>query len=631
MFHLKCFIDGELHQEIKINPGQEIIIGRDDAATVKLDSYPGISRQHIKLVHLGDKLLVERMSQAGKLVVNGLSERSIEISGQGQFSIPPYNFEVLQEVEDVPYEAVSETAKDEDEQEEFFSQDSTYAGDFEKTSISNSQELVASFKRLEFGNIVDEFKMNDSKWTFGRGKTCHVFIDHDKASRQHFEVYKLNNKFYIKDLGSSNGTFLNGHQLPANNEVDLKSGDIISIQDYKLVFEIKDSFVEKQIYSLPDNYKPVDLGHLAHNNSGNNVGVQKVKEGIFNPANLTQQKKIRMALAGVVLAGLAVFALLPPPNSGNSQKQRDIAAARQLEEENKVIENAKIAAIQYIGEARWSLCLSEVQRIQEIRPDDQDAAEIGVKCQTALEALERQSQIEAQERDRLAIIEKVNGIIAQCRPRVNEGSAAIRECLQDALELSPENEEIAKLFDEAESIDREKEEKKAKHEKYLQRLNAGLGTLKKADDFKERQFWEEAIKWYKVFIKGKYPDPKNNKARAQREIASIQSALESTLKKALEDAKLEFGKENYRDAVIAARGGLAIDEYHADLKKIESESLGLLRVEIRSLYQDSILMEDLGKIHTAISKWKQIIERDVPGEEYFLKAEGKLKNYETEI
>lgn len=628
MFHLKCFIDGELFKELKINPGQEIVIGRDDSAEIKLDAYPGVSREHVKIIHLGDKLLVERVSQAGKLVVNGLSEKSIEIAGQGQFSIPPYNFEVIQEIEEPIVEESKPTESDKNE----FVQERTYAGDFEKT-FSSSQDLIASFKRLEFGNIVDELYMDTNKWTFGRAKTCNVFVDHDKASRQHFEVYKLNDRFLIKDLGSSNGTFLNGHQLPANNEIELKSGDVISIHDYKLVFEIKDRIIEKQIYSLPEFYKPVDLGNLANNPAPkDNMGVKKVKEGWINFSDLDRQKKIRLItlLTFIILAVAA--ALFPMQKVDKAAQQREMVALRQRAEEDKIVENAKVAAIQYIGEARWSLCMSEVQRIQELRPDDTDAAEIGIRCQTALESLERQSQIEAQERDRQALLEKVKGLIDQCRDKIHLGGAAMRECLQPAIEISPENEEIAKLFDEADNVDRLAEEKKLKQEKYAKFLNAGLGVLKNADNFKDRQEWEDAIKNYNLYIKGNYPDPKgNNKDRAKREIASIQSALQSTLKRALEDSKLQFGKENYKEAVLAARKGLRIDEYHSDLKKVESDALSLLRIEIRSLYQDSILMEDLGKIHTAISKWKQIIERDIPGEEYFNKAESKLKSYETEI
>ncbi len=631
MFQLKCFIDGETHQELKITSGDEIVIGRDDSCDVKLESFPGISRQHLKIVHLGDKLLVERLSQAGKLVVNGLSEKSIEVIGQGHFSIPPYNFEVLQEIEDIEIQSL-ENEEDDNDQVNEFQPEETYAGNFEKTSLS-TQDLVATFKKIEFGSVVDELKMDAHKWTFGRAKTCDVFIDHDKSSRQHFEVYKLNDKFLIKDLGSSNGTFLNGHQLPANNEIELKSGDIISIHDYKLLFEIKDSIVEKQIYNLPENYKPIDMGHLANGpitNSG--MGVKKVKDGWVNLNEWSPQKKVRVGITAGFILLAALFAFMPAGTSNKSAAQREIAALRQRAEENKIIDNAKVAAIQYIGEARWSLCLSEVQRIQDLRPDDQDAAEIGVKCQTALEMLERQSQMEAQERDRLAIIEKVSAIIESCKDKVTEGSDVIKLCLQPAIELSPENEEIAKLFDQADAVDRKNDEIRLRQQKYADRLNRGRALIRKGDKFKEQQYWEDALKWYGMYLKGKYPDPKgNDRVKASREIASIKSALESTLKKALDESKLQFAKENYREAVLAARKGLKIDEFDAQLVKIESEARGLLRIEIRSLYQDSILMEDLGKIHTAISKWKQIVERDIPEEEYFQKAESKLKSYETEI
>lgn len=633
MFQLKCFIDGELHVEMKINPGQDIIIGRDDASDIKLNSYPGISREHLKLRHLGDKLVVERLSQAGKLVVNGSSEKSVEISGQGQFSVPPYNFEILQEIEEheIPIETETTNSKD-TQNENLYKQEQTYAGDFENTRAS-SLDLIASFKQLENGNIIDEYVMDAVKWTFGRTKTCHVFIDHEKASRQHFEVFKINNKFYIKDLGSSNGTFLNGHQLPANNEIDLKSGDVISIQDYKLLFEIKDKHVEKQIYNLPEFYKPVDLGNLNQTpNPSVDVGVKKIKESNFSWEKLTKQQKIRALITGSFIILIAIAALMPLGKKNQPDKSKELEAQKQIAEENKIIENAKIAALQYMDQANFSTCLSEVQRIQDLRPEDPDAAEIGIRCQTALEKLERQNQLEAQEQERLEIIQKVQLIIDGCRDQVQEGSAATKECLQSAIELAPENEEIAKLFDLADAVDREKEAKLARQEAYRKKLSAGLNVLKTADDFKNKSYWDDAVKFYKLFIKGNYPDPNfKNKKRAEREIASIQSALQTTLKKSLDDAKLEFGKENYRGAVLAARKGLKIDEFHAELKKIESQSLGLLRVEIRSLYQDGILMEDIGKVHTAISKWKQILERDIPGEDYYQKAESKLKHYESEI
>ena len=139
------------------------------------------------------------------------------------------------------------------------------------------------------------------------------------------------------------------------------------------------------------------------------------------------------------------------------------------------------------------------------------------------------------------------------------------------------------------------------------------------------------MEWYSKYIAGKYPDPRREQKRyAKREIASIQSSFHTGLRQSLQSAKLYFKQEKYKEAILSAREGLRIDKFHRDLVEIEKLSMTELRIEVRSLYQDSVLMEGLGKIHTAISKWKQIVEIDVPGEDYYKRAEKKLEDYETE-
>lgn len=639
MYILKCYLDGELHKELSIEPGKELIIGRDESCDIVLDGYPGISREHLKIIHLGEKLLIERVSQAGKLVVDGQSERSVETVDNLVFSVPPYNFEVQAEKADAEVDSPSEEDSGKDDyfpQNQSAVDDDEPVGNFEATSLSR-QDLIGYIKRIEQDRIVEETPLEGHKWKFGRAQTNEFFVDYTKASRQHFEIFKLNDNFYIKDLGSSNGTYLNGHQLPANNEIELKTGDMISINEYKIIFEIRNRTHEQNMSNLPQVHSAYNINSLGKVDTNDSVGqgfaVEKIKSGSgLNVATWDKQKKFRAAILGVIAIGAALFFLMPEPKQDNALSKEQLAAEMRRREEEKFIENAKIAALQYMDQANWSHCISEVQRIQEIRPDDSDASEIALRCQTAMERLERQNQLEKQERDRQELIAKVNAIIERCRERVDEGSAMLELCLQPAIELSPENEMIANLLDLAQKIDMEREADAAKKAEYQKWLNAGRSVLKAADKHKEKEDWYDAIKWYKKYLASKYPDPKKtDRPRAEREIASIQSALASTLKRALEEALAFYNQENYRDAVLAARKGLLIDEYNKDLLKVERDSLNILRAEIRSMYQDSIIMEDLGKIHTAISKWKQIIEKDVPGEDYFKKASSKLKIYETEI
>lgn len=642
MYHLKCFLDGELHSELTIEPGKELIIGRDASCDIQLEGFPGISREHLKIIHLGEKLLIERLSQAGKLVVNGQSERSVETVDHLAFSIPPYNFEVQAERAEAE-EPLSSSTKDDAEGDDYFPQrqnnydEDAPVGNFETTSVTR-QDLIGYIKKIVHDRIVEETPLEGHKWKFGRSPTNEFFVDYTKASRQHFEIFKLNDNFYIKDLGSSNGTYLNGHQLPANNEIELKTGDMISINEYKIIFEIRNRTHEQHMSNLPQVHTSYAVNSLGKVNTDDSAAagfaVEKIKG--TSPLNLSawdKQKKFRAVIVSLMIIGATIFLMLPEKGQkDNALSKEQLAAEARRREEEKFIENAKIAALQYMDQANWSHCIAEVQRIQEIRPEDSDASEIALRCQTAMERLERQNQLERQERDRQELLARVAAIIEGCRDKVEEGSSAVELCLQPAIELSPENENIAILLDMAQRIDMEREAEEAKRADYLKRLNAGKSVLKKADQFKEKENWDEAIKWYKKYLSVKHPDPqKLDRPRAEREIASIQSALASTLNRALEEALGYYNQENYRDAIIAARKGLAIEPYHKELTKVEQDSLNILRAEIRSMYQDSIIMEDLGKIHTAISKWKQIIEKDVPGEDYFNKASSKLKIYETEI
>ena len=68
----------------------------------------------------------------------------------------------------------------------------------------------------------------------GRGEESHVFLPDYRLSRRHAEVEQRIDGFYIVDLGSTNGTFLNGQRV--NGEQRLADGDLISLGDSRLVF-----------------------------------------------------------------------------------------------------------------------------------------------------------------------------------------------------------------------------------------------------------------------------------------------------------------------------------------------------------------------------------------------------------
>jgi pSer/pThr/pTyr-binding forkhead associated (FHA) protein len=68
---------------------------------------------------------------------------------------------------------------------------------------------------------------------FGRADLLSLLKPEDARfiSRRHFAIKLEKNKFYIKDLGSKNGTKVNGNDIRGKDWIELSSGDRISVAD----------------------------------------------------------------------------------------------------------------------------------------------------------------------------------------------------------------------------------------------------------------------------------------------------------------------------------------------------------------------------------------------------------------
>src|SRR5690554_3102680 len=60
----------------------------------------------------------------------------------------------------------------------------------------------------------------------GRNDTCSLPVESGRVSREHAEIVKHGSGFLIRDLNSTNGTFVNGEKI---QEQPLLDGDTIKI------------------------------------------------------------------------------------------------------------------------------------------------------------------------------------------------------------------------------------------------------------------------------------------------------------------------------------------------------------------------------------------------------------------
>jgi Na+-transporting methylmalonyl-CoA/oxaloacetate decarboxylase gamma subunit len=61
----------------------------------------------------------------------------------------------------------------------------------------------------------------------GRAPECTATLDDEFASNLHAKIYKAEGRYYVEDLGSTNGTYVNDRRI--NYPTELRKGDRIKI------------------------------------------------------------------------------------------------------------------------------------------------------------------------------------------------------------------------------------------------------------------------------------------------------------------------------------------------------------------------------------------------------------------
>ena len=97
--------------------------------------------------------------------------------------------------------------------------------------LSGALELEAIVPYLPAGTVV----LCDDTVVFGRGPEADAVLEGDEfASGRHARVFRRGDDVYLEDLGSTNGTFVNGQRLAAERR--LRAGDIVVVGSTEMTY-----------------------------------------------------------------------------------------------------------------------------------------------------------------------------------------------------------------------------------------------------------------------------------------------------------------------------------------------------------------------------------------------------------
>lgn len=96
----------------------------------------------------------------------------------------------------------------------------------------------------EKGGLAETRTYTQNEITIGRIKECDILLAKNNVSKKHTKLMRVGSGFQIVDLGSTNGTYVNGRRIETT--YDWKEGDKIYIGDYILEIEIQGAAAEAE-------------------------------------------------------------------------------------------------------------------------------------------------------------------------------------------------------------------------------------------------------------------------------------------------------------------------------------------------------------------------------------------------
>jgi pSer/pThr/pTyr-binding forkhead associated (FHA) protein len=99
-----------------------------------------------------------------------------------------------------------------------------------QSELGSGQALLAVQRGPNAGS---KFLVDKDVTTAGRHPESDIFLDDVTVSRRHAEFVREDGKFFVRDVGSLNGTYVNRQRV---DSTELANGDELQIGKFKLTF-----------------------------------------------------------------------------------------------------------------------------------------------------------------------------------------------------------------------------------------------------------------------------------------------------------------------------------------------------------------------------------------------------------
>ena len=222
---------------------EEKNMSNDNVEIVNEVEEDNISNDNIEII---DEIEEDNISNDNMEIVDEIEEDNI----------PNDNIEIIDEVEEdnIPNDNIE--IVDEVEEDNIPNDNIEIVEEIEEDNIPNENTEIVDKKEVVVKDVIEELSKNPHLLFYSGREIENVVIDKDvyvlgrlrgsvdyvienlAVGRIHARIVKKDNKYYLEDFNSKNGTFLNGEKLLENETCLLKDSDEITLANVKMYFRI---------------------------------------------------------------------------------------------------------------------------------------------------------------------------------------------------------------------------------------------------------------------------------------------------------------------------------------------------------------------------------------------------------
>ena len=661
MAQLKVKHNGKIIHDIVLNEKKSYLGGRKEDCDIPLLAEKTISREHFRLSFHQNQWVLEVLSRFGEVLFQNDKVQNLILDQSNIFHIPPYEFAFTRESPaqvgaSFPSNEISSITDNGD-----FNEDRTFVGKLTQIpfiKVINNDDKSFQLLRLEGGDI----------WLAGRDPSSAIPIKDQRVSRRQFEIRKTEGIYGIIDLGSVNGTLVNGNNISTTEVTPLRSGDAITVLDNIFYFELHDprfaervqtvdydkisrTLTESSSMSLPDSqsetYPMVDPSVYGKDPYAPSVEGEFPEVAPETLLSKLKEKKLRVVI-GVLALLLVVGALMEgDPSSKSNSNHTDLNGNpndpyNKLKKEQQIfIKQSFQLAQSYYDSDNSELCRAELSKIREVMPDykksywGKDIGNLDQSAEQKIYLLSKQKEFEAKEKMMAEQEVKVQEIVALCKSKLNPQMTRdeFDSCISPSVTANPHHPLLVSLrvaFDQIEMTRTQKDLEKKEYQEQAEKLQYLFMLAEKTE--KNGNF-VEAIDAYRKVVSSKYVDPNALKPRAQRSISSLKSKMGVKTSSLISEAEKLVQAKKYKQAILNLRMARKVNPQGDEINDKIELYIKELRKEMKALWDEAVIEESFGKVMPdenntgAVGKWKKIIDQDIPDGDFYQKAFIKLKKY----